>query len=229
MTFNALPKVARRGLADAAADRIREAILGGQLAPGAALREVELSAALDVSRGSVREGLSVLEKEGLVRSGWHRGTTVIEVTPGDVREVYAVRAALDRLAAGTARDRADEHQLAGLDALVEAMATEIDGPADGRRLLGLDLAFHDAIYEAAGNARLIQAWQALRSQVQLFQLRRITLGYEHYRRRVVPEHRELADLIRTGDRARLAQIAEEHVLIAQRELLAALERTARRP
>ncbi len=226
MAINALPKVARRSLADASADRIREAIMTGQLAPGAALREVELSAALDVSRGSVREGLSVLEKEGLVRSGWHRGTTIIEVTPEYVGEVYAVRAALDRLAAGTAQDHADDHQLAGLDALVEAMSQAIDGQADGPQLLALDMAFHDAVYDAAGNARLIQAWRALRSQVQLFQLQRISLGYEHYRRRVVPEHRELAELIRGGERERLAQVAEEHVLIARRELLADLARSA---
>lgn len=83
----------RRGLADEAADRIRAAVLAGRYAPGAALRESELAALLDVSRGSVREGMALLAREELIRSGWHRGTTIIDVTAADVEEVYALRAA----------------------------------------------------------------------------------------------------------------------------------------
>src|SRR5213080_687917 len=130
---SALPKAPRRGLADEAADLVRAAILSGHFPPGAALREVELAARLDVSRGSVREGLAQLEREGLVRGGWHRGTTVIDVTAKDVEEVYTLRAALDRLAATTARRAATPEQLSQLDQLVADMAAEIAGTADTRR------------------------------------------------------------------------------------------------
>lgn len=218
-----LPKAARRGLAHEAADVIRQAIFDGDFAPGAPLREVELAAALGVSRGSVREGLTLLEREGLIRSGWHRGTTVIEVTADDVEEVYAVRGALDRLAAISARATASAPQLAPLDELVEAMAAEIAGEGSGPRLLALDIAFHDRIYDAAGNRRLSQAWLAVRSQVYLFQTHRIAAGYEHYRDRVIDEHRQLAELLRSGDRDTLARCAEEHVDSARRNLLAHLE------
>lgn len=221
MSTSPLPKIARRGLAQESADLIREAILSGGFAPGSPLREVELAASLGVSRGSVREGLSALEREGLIQSGWHRGTTVIEVTREDVEEVYTVRAALDRLAATTAQSRATDEQLEELDQLVDAMARQLGGgqDGDGPRLLGLDMAFHNAIYEAAGNRRLIEAWRAIRSQIHLFQLRRVTLGHEHYRARVVHEHRELAALLRSNDRERLATVAEEHVDSARRSLL----------
>ena len=168
-----LPRAARRGLAEESADRIRDAIFNGHFPPGAPLREVELAQDLDVSRGSVREGLALLEREGLVHSAWHRGTTVIDVTPRDVEEVYTVRAALDRLAALTASAVADEDALTRLDLIAEAMSAEVD--RGGPHLLALDIAFHDAVYEAAGNSRLLQAWQAVRSQVYLFQLRRIAV------------------------------------------------------
>ncbi|OIJ91803.1 GntR family transcriptional regulator [Streptomyces sp. MUSC 14] len=219
---SALPKAPRRGLADAAADLVRAAIFSGHFPPGAALREVELAARLDVSRGSVREGLAQLEREGLVRGGWHRGTTVIDVTAEDVEEVYTLRAALDRLAATTARRTATPEQLSRLDQLVADMAAEIAGTADARRLVVLDIAFHDQIYAAAGNGRLTTAWQAIRSQLHLFQLRRADAGYDHYRARVVDEHRELAALLRSGDRRTLARLAEEHVDSARRSLLAGL-------
>ncbi|MYV99941.1 GntR family transcriptional regulator [Streptomyces sp. SID3343] len=224
MTSTSLPKVSRRGLAQETADLIREAIFAGHFPPGSPLRETELATSLGVSRGSVREGLALLEREGLVRSAWHHGSTVIEVTAQDVEEVYALRAALDRLAATSAQQNATADQLDGLDALVDAMAEKISGEASGAGLLAIDIAFHDRIYDTANNRRLSQAWHAVRSQTYLFQLRRIALGYEHYRDRVVEEHRELAMLLRSGDREALVQRAEEHVDSARCSLLASLRR-----
>ena len=219
---SALPKAPRRGLADEAADLVRAAILSGHFPPGAALREVELAARLEVSRGSVREGLARLEREGLVRGGWHRGTTVIDVTAEDVEEVYTLRAALDRLAATTARRTASPDDLRRLDLTVADMAAETAGAADAGRLVALDIAFHDQIYAAADNARLTTAWRTIRSQLHLFQTRRADTGYDHYRARVVDEHRELAALLRSGDHRTLARVAEEHVDAARRSLLVAL-------
>ncbi|KES04901.1 GntR family transcriptional regulator [Streptomyces toyocaensis] len=219
---SALPKAPRRGLADESADLVRAAIFSGHFPPGAPLREVELAARLGVSRGSVREGLARLEREGLVRGGWHRGTTVIDVTAKDVEEVYTLRAALDRLAATTARRTASPENLSRLDQTVADMAAEIAGAADARRLVALDIAFHDQIYTAAGNDRLTTAWRTIRSQLHLFQLRRADAGYDHYRARVVDEHRELAALLRSGDPNTLARLAEEHVDSARRSLLAGL-------
>ncbi|MFJ4584541.1 GntR family transcriptional regulator [Streptomyces echinatus] len=222
MTVAPLPKASRRGLAQEAADLIRDAIFAGRFPPGSQLREVELAALLGVSRGSVREGLARLEREGLVRSVWHRGTTVIDVTAQDVDEVYTLRAALDRLAAVRARTRMSADQLTALDALVGEMSQELGGEAAGARLLALDLAFHDRIYDAADNHRLLDAWRAVRSQVRLFQLRRVALGYEHYRARVVDEHRELVTLLRSDDGEALARRAEEHVDSARCSLLSSL-------
>ncbi|WP_158880683.1 GntR family transcriptional regulator [Amycolatopsis anabasis] len=224
MTTSGVRRAQRRGLAQEAADRIRDAIFAGVFSPGAALREVELAASLDVSRGSVREGLAELQREGLVRTAWHRGTRVIDLTEPDVREVYAVRAALDRLAAVTAAGKASPAELARLDEIVEKIASELDSGADGNRLLALDLEFHDLIYAAAGNQRLVDAWYALRSQVHLFQSVRVRRGHEHYRERVVDEHRELVSLLRQGDLDRLARAAEDHVDSARDTLLTLLTR-----
>jgi DNA-binding GntR family transcriptional regulator len=215
-------KAQRRGLAEEAADRIREAIFAGLFAPGAALREVELAEALDVSRGSVREGLALLEREGLLHSAWHRGTRVIDLTVADIDEVYSVRAALERLASCAAAEHAHPDQLERLDRIVDSMAAELDARADGPKLLALDIEFHDQIYAAAGNRRLLEAWQALRSQVYLFQLSRIRLGDEDYRSRLVTEHWELAEMVRRREIDTLAKVAEDHVHSAKAALIARL-------
>lgn len=209
-------------MAQEAADLIRAAIFAGDFPPGGPLREVELAAALGVSRGSVREGLTLIEGEGLIHRGWHRGTSVIEVTAHDVEEVYTLRAALDRLAAITAQHVMTTDQLDELDELVEHMAAESAAHAPAARILALDIAFHDHIYAAASNQRLYRAWEAVRSQVHLFQLRRVTISGNHYREQVVAEHRELATLLRSRDSQALACRAEEHVDAARRSLLAEL-------
>ncbi|MFT7837140.1 GntR family transcriptional regulator [Saccharothrix sp. BKS2] len=219
-----LRKADRRGLAGEAADRIREAILAGVFPPGSPVREVELAASLDVSRGSVREGLAVLEREGLVRSAWHRGTRVIDLTVRDAREVYSVRAALEGLASRTAIGRVD---LAALDGLVDAMAGRLAAGAPGEELLALDMGFHDEVYAAAGNRRLLEAWRAVRSQVHLFQLTRIRLGHQGYRAVVVEEHRDLVRLLGAGDGEAVTRFAEEHVHSALRVLVDQLDRAPR--
>lgn len=215
-------KAARRGLGDEVADRIREAIFAGQFAPGAPVREVELAEALEVSRGSVREGLAQLTREGLLHSEWHRGTRVIDLTVADVDEVYSVRAALERLASCAAAEHADDDLHARLDHLVTTMATELDAGSPAPKILALDIEFHDHIYAAAGNRRLLEAWQALRSQVYLFQLARIRLDDADYRARLITEHWKLASLIRQRDTKALAKESEDHVHSASTALIAAL-------
>jgi len=208
----------RRGLAHEAADRIRESIFEGHVPPGAALREVELASSLDVSRGSVREGLAILEREGLVHSEWHRGARVIDLGPDAVDEVYTVRAALERLATRTAAARATPERVAELSALVGAMERALADGAESPVLLSLDMAFHDRVYETAGNSRLTDAWHGVRSQVYLFQLTRIRLGHAQYRSAVVDEHRDLVRMLAHGDTPALGDAAEEHVDSARRAL-----------
>jgi DNA-binding GntR family transcriptional regulator len=215
-------KAARRGLGDEVADRIRDAIFAGQFAPGSPVREVELAEALEVSRGSVREGLAQLAREGLLHSEWHRGPRVIDLTIADIDEVYSVRAALERLATCTAAEHAGADVHDRLDQIVDSMASALDAKASGPRLIALDIDFHDTIYAAAGNRRLLQAWQALRSQVYLFQLARVRLGDEDYRSRLVTEHWTLASMLRKRELKGLGKIAEEHVHSARTSLIARL-------
>ncbi len=220
-------RVKRRGLGDDAADLVREAIFDGRFPPGAPLREIELAEQLGVSRGSVRDGLAVLAREGLIRTGWHQPTTVIEIASEDVEEVYALREALDGLAARTAQPRIGDSEVSQLLDLVDEMAAEVDGRGDATALVHLDITFHDTIYAIAANQRLTSAWQAVRSQVHLFQLRRVRDGYLPYRDGVVREHREIVELLQGADQRAVEEVAREHVAAARRSLLASLPPTVR--
>ena len=185
----------RRGLADEVADRIREAVFSGGYPPGAQLREVELAEALGVSRGPVREALLRLEREGLVRSEWHRGASVLALSGQDLEELHSLREALERLAVEQAVARASEEDLQAVERAADRMA----GVADAHEMVRRDLAFHDEVYAAARHRRLEEAWRAIRSQVHLFMLRRMGAGVEGYLAHMPQEHRELAAALRARD------------------------------
>jgi DNA-binding GntR family transcriptional regulator len=81
----------KRSLADDVVDRLRDAIFHGSFKPGEALREEQLAAMLDVSRGPVREALVQLEREGLVLVRRHRGATVARLSRSDLEDVYSLQ------------------------------------------------------------------------------------------------------------------------------------------
>lgn len=185
----------RRGLSSEVADVIRTAIFDGRYPPGAPLREVELAEALEVSRGPVREALQQLEREGMVRAGWHRGATVTVLTDDDIAELDSLRGALEHLAVRRVVDHADD---AGLTAIEQA-ATAMQRAETPHEMVRLDIEFHDAVYAAAGHSRLTQAWEAIRSQVHLFLLTRVNVSTDGYLDLVRAEHRDLAAALRLGN------------------------------
>src|SRR3954451_14400347 len=109
-----LSPTVKRSLADDVVDRLRDAIFHGSFKPGEALREEQLAAMLDVSRGPVREALVQLEREGLVLVRRHRGATVARLSRGDLEEVYSLRLALERLAIQRAARLATERDFVAM-------------------------------------------------------------------------------------------------------------------
>lgn len=216
MTIPTLRPIAARGLGTATADTIREAIMDGTFAPGEALREGPLAESLAVSRGSVREGLALLEREGLVRTGWHRPATVVTATRARAQDLYRLRAGLDRVAVVAAAAVATEADLA---APLARLAEVASSGASRDELVTADLAFHDAVYRVAGNEPLTAAWEAIRSQVRLYQLLRSSEQTQGYAESLHREHADYARLVLGGDAAAAATCAEEHVGSALAALL----------
>jgi DNA-binding GntR family transcriptional regulator len=185
----------RRGLADEVADRIRDAIFNGIYAPGAPLREVELSGLMDVSRGPVREAIRLLEREGLVHCAWHRGTTVTTLSPEDVAELDSLRGALEDLAVRQVIARASDEDLSSIAKTADAM----ERATGTHEMVRCDIEFHDAVFAAAGHQRLADAWDAVRCQVHLFLLTRIGHSAEGYLDSIPREHHELVAALRSRD------------------------------
>jgi DNA-binding GntR family transcriptional regulator len=219
--MRSLTPATRRGLADEATDRIRDAILNGELSAGEKAGEAELSRLLTVSRGPVREALVRLEQEGLVVSEWHKGTTVVDFTKSDILQLATLRLALEQMAAREASREATQEDFLRLHEITARMqAARLAG--NDVALVRLDAEFHDAIYQAAHHRRLYAAWGTIRSQVALALLRRRALS-DDYAGIVVSEHIELADVLASNDPVRMDRLITSHLETAYTRLLASFD------
>ena len=169
------------GLADGVYQRLRSAIVRGELRPNERLVEADLADWLEVSRTPVRECLQRLVTERLVANR-RRGWVVLDHSIEDIREIYEVRAALEGYAAQLAARQASADQverimtLAGIDP-----ATYADPPRRG--FVEYNQQFHDTVVEACGNSRLAEA------------IRRSREYYFNYRIAAVYTLAEVADAI----------------------------------
>ncbi|NUQ90176.1 MAG: GntR family transcriptional regulator [Glycomyces artemisiae] len=195
-------------LAALVADRLRDMITRGELAPGERLKETELADALHVSRGPVREAIALLAAEGLVETQRYRGARVISLTARDIEEVYSLRLAIERLAMARAAARCGPEDLAALD---DVLARMKDLPADAAPgdVAALDLEFHDLVYEAAAHARLDRTWAPIRSQVAVF-LNARTDG-DYFRSTSHAKHARLRDALASGDPAAAVAAIDDHI------------------
>jgi DNA-binding GntR family transcriptional regulator len=138
--------------ADVVARRLAQAILSGEIAPGTRLREENLASTFSVSRTPVREALIVLSATGLVQLAANRGATVLQLTAGDVAEVYHLRAVLEAESAAMAAGRITAELAGLLLAICDRMAELHQAPASDQ--LAADTQFHYTIAEASGSPRL---------------------------------------------------------------------------
>src|SRR5262249_6596751 len=143
---------------DVAADLLREAILGGELAPGTRLILDELSARYKVSLTPIREALSQLEREGFVTQAAHRGAMVAALDRDELLELYAIRSAIEELATLHGVPRLTDRDLATMGQLLDAMEA-FKGSWDA--FLDIDLQFHRTLYGAAGSRRWLDTIEAL--------------------------------------------------------------------
>jgi DNA-binding GntR family transcriptional regulator len=149
------------------AERLRTAILAGELAPGTALVETTLATQFDVSRGPLREALRELIEEGLLVTVPYTGTHVISLSVDDVQEIYSMRIALERFAFEQAWNRRDDAFALELRRRNAALTATIDAGDDAASIQA-ELDLHGLVYETSGHRMLQRTWHGLRGRLQLY-------------------------------------------------------------
>ena len=161
---SSLRPVRRRSIEEEVYLRMREAILSGEMAGGERLIHDDLANRFGTSRIPVRDALRRLQADGLVETDTRGVYTVTSCTLEDVEEIYSLRALLEARAVALATPQLRKATLAHLHELQAAMdATESSGDVDA--YVALNQQFHQTLYEAANQPRLLKLittlWQGL--------------------------------------------------------------------
>ena len=195
-------------LRDVVFNTLRQAILRGELKPGERLMEIQLANKLGVSRTPIREAIRKLELEGLVLMIPRKGAEVAEITEKNLRDVLEVRCALEELAVQLACDRIDEEGVRELRAAAKHFKDVLDSD-DITKIAEADVAFHDVIFTATDNRRLIQLLNNLREQMYRYRIE--YLKKKECYPQLLEEHRTIIEAIAAGDKDLATRITGQHI------------------
>lgn len=195
-------------LRDVVFNTLRQAILRGELKPGERLMEIQLANKLGVSRTPIREAIRKLELEGLVLMIPRKGAEVAEITEKSLTDVLEVRAALEELAVQLACDRMKKEDIQKLKEAAEYFAEIVDS-ADITKVAAADEAFHDVIYLATDNQRLISLLNNLREQMYRYRVE--YLKQKEFHSQLLAEHQEIIHALETGKRNVAAKVTNQHI------------------
>lgn len=200
-------------------ETIRQAIIDGTFSPGERLMEIQLADEMGVSRTPVREAIRKLELEGFVVMIPRRGTYVADISIKDITEIYEIRTSLDVLAAGLAAERITDEELETLNRLLVEIGQHI-ADNDMEKIVEVDTAFHDVLYQASRNERLVSIINNLREQ--LTGIRGRSMSYPGRLIETMDEHRSLVDCIAARDVERAQEAARMHIENAEHTLMKSL-------
>jgi len=196
---------------------IEQAIVAGDFAPGERLDETALAERFSVSRTPVREALTALESTGLVELRPRRGAFVKAFGAAELLAMFETMAELEASCARFAALRMDAAQEAALDAAMRGCEAAADDPD---AYYEANSAFHEVIYQGAGNVFLGEQTCGLHNRLQPF--RRLQLRVRGRLEQSISEHREIVDAISGGDGERAARCARAHVAVQGDRFMALL-------
>jgi len=200
---------------------IRDLIRSQAYPPGSKLNVERLCRDLGVSRTPVWDAMRRLESEGLVSTVPRHGVFVLNYGVERIRDLFAVRGALEGLAARQAAQHLDGAARAELEAVVARLgrtAREKDAEEYSRAAI----AFHDGVLAASRNHVLGRLLENVYAQILVLRLRSLYLPERL--QSSLAEHREIFEAVVSGDADRGERLARAH---AEHVLLDALEFTRR--
>ena len=195
-------------LRDVVFNTLRQAILKGELEPGERLMEIQLADRLGVSRTPIREAIRKLELEGLVLMIPRKGAEVAKISEKSLRDVLEVRRSLDELAIELAIERMTDDDIAALEAAQEQFREAVAG-SDAMTIAQCDENYHDIIYNATGNSRLVQILNNLREQMYRYRLEYIKDADK--RQILVLEHDQILKAVKGRHVAEAKTAIREHI------------------
>ena len=195
-------------LRDVVFNTLRKAILRGELKPGERLMEIQLANKLGVSRTPIREAIRKLELEGLVLMIPRKGAEVAQITEKNMQDVLEVRKALEELSVQLACERITPEQVEEMKMAAEDFRKVLKS-GDVTKIAEADVKFHDIIFAATNNQRLITLLNTLREQMYRFRVE--YLKQKECYPQLLEEHDKLIALISGGEVEEACELMGCHI------------------
>ena len=195
-------------LRDVVFNTLRKAILRGELKPGERLMEIQLANKLGVSRTPIREAIRKLELEGLVLMIPRKGAEVAQITEKNMQDVLEVRKALEELSVQLACERITPEQVEEMKMAAEDFRKVLKS-GDVTKIAEADVKFHDIIFAATNNQRLITLLNNLREQMYRFRVE--YLKQKECYPQLLGEHDKLIALISGGEVEEACELMGCHI------------------
>lgn len=204
------------------AQKLREAIMSGNLKPGQRLVERELCEMMGVSRPSIREALRLLEADGLVNTVPHRGPMVSTISLEEARQLYAARAVLEGFAG---RECARLHDPAVVRRIGEALTRLKAALAESDMIAVLEAKtdFYAAMIGGCQNAFIERMLKPLHDRITLLRITSMS-----HPKRVNKSLREVTAIwraIQSGDEDLAERCCVDHIKAAAVAALDMIERS----
>ena len=199
---------------------LRTAIIQGELVPGQAISEVEMSKRFSISRQPVREAFIKLSEERLIEVLPQRGTYVRKIS---VKEMLGARHVREIIEVSIVREVALNHDASLIKALRKNIAQQQNIKAGDRKtFLALDDDLHKMLALHAGREYAWRVTENIKSQID--RVRFLTYDFAKPVAQIFAEHSAIVDSIESGNPDLAAQQMEHHL----REILASLPLIAER-
>ena len=195
-------------LRDVVFNTLRQAILRGELKPGERLMGIQLANKLGVSRTPIREAIRKLELEGLVLMIPRKGAEVAEITEKSLRDVLEVRRALEELSVQLACEKITKEEIRELERVAKEFQQVVKS-SDITEIAEVDVRFHDIIYTATDNQKLIQLLNNLREQMYRYRV-------EYLKRdgvfpQLIAEHEAIIRHIENNEKEKATEVMCRHI------------------
>lgn len=199
----------RRNLRQEITETLRGAVIAGEMTAGVVYSAPSLAEQFGVSPTPVREALLDLAKEGLVEVVRNKGFRVTTLSPEELDDITELRALIEP---PTIRRITEQGVSAKAIKQLRPLAAGIEKAAARRDFIAhvtIDMQFHLALLELAGNARLLETVRSLRTSSRIYGLRKLPdgdalFGSSH-------EHAELLDLVEAGDADGAEALMRRHI------------------
>jgi DNA-binding GntR family transcriptional regulator len=172
---------------------------------------------LQISRGTLREALRQLAQEGLLSAGPRGRLSVRHLDEKEIRDIFAVRAALESLAARTLCELPDRTQaVATLHRKLEVMEAAQEASLAER--IESDMEFHRTLCRLTGNETLLHSWTSLEGSIRMsIMFAGLEKGVKNMS---VDRHRDIIVAIETSDAALVRKTIRDHMDTAADNLVA---------